>query len=381
MNIAINTLGPSKLKAGIGRYVSNLVNDLAKIDDENKYFIFANEDNLSWFKNITNENFKIIKLGNYSKNKLLRILWEQIILPMRCMFKRIDLLHSPSFTLPLIKTCKQAVTIHDMTFFNYAEHHTILKRIYFPLMIKYAARQADIIFADSENTRQDIIRILKTKSDKIKTVHLGVEDIFFEKRTKEEIKQILNKYNLDKKYILFVGTIEPRKNIPALIRAFARIQRKNIDLVICGKLGWMYDSIFSTMQTEKISNRVKLIGFVPDEDLPSIYAGAEVFVYPSFYEGFGIPIVEAMASGCPVITSNISSTKEIAGDAALLFNPNDDEELTDAIENLLNNKNLNKQFRLFGRLRAQIFKTKRTAELVLKSYEDLTLTSVGKTNT
>ncbi len=141
MRIAINTLGPSKLKAGIGRYASNLVNDLAKLDTENKYFIFANENNYNWFANIKNKNFKIIKLGNYSKIKFLRILWEQIILPLQCIIKKIDLLHSPGFTLPLIKTCQQAVTIHDMTFFNHSEHHTFLKRIYFPMMIKYAGKK------------------------------------------------------------------------------------------------------------------------------------------------------------------------------------------------------------------------------------------------
>ncbi len=368
MRIAINTLGPSKLKAGIGRYVSNLVNDLAKIDNQNKYVIFANEDNKEWFTNIKNPNFKIIQLGNYSKIKFLRILWEQIILPIHCVLKKIDLLHSPGFTLPIIKTCKQAVTIHDMTFFNYPEHHTFLKRIYFPLMIKHSVRQADIVFADSESTRQDIIKILNASSDKIKTIHLGVEEIFLKKRNKKELKQTQNKYSLNKKYILFVGTIEPRKNISTLISAFAKLQRKDLDLVICGKLGWMYKSIFKTMKQEKVEKQVKLLGFVPDEDLLNLYAGAEMFVYPSFYEGFGLPIVEAMASSCPVITSNLSSTKEIAGDAAILINPNSEQEITISIEKILRNKNLRQNLIKKGLERAEKFTTINAAKNTLKYF-------------
>ncbi len=371
MQIAINTLGPSKLKAGIGRYVSNLVNDLAKIDDKNKYFIFVNEDNFEWFANITNSNFKIIKLSNYSKIKFMRVLWEQFILPLYCVTKKIDLLHSPGFTLPFIKTCKQAVTIHDMTFFNYPEHHTFLKRIYFPMMIKHAAKRADLIFADSENTKQDIIKILKVKPDEIQTVHLGVEDIFFEKRNEKETKRILSKYNINKKYLLFVGTIEPRKNIATLISAFAKLPREDLDLVICGKLGWMYDEIFSLIKKEGISEQVKLLGFVPDEDLPSLYANSEVFVYPSFYEGFGLPVIEAMASGCPVITSNLSSTKEIAGESAMLIDPNDQEELIQAIKNLLANDKMRQNLIKKGRLRAKEFTTLATAEKTLRAYQSM----------
>ncbi len=203
---------------------------------------------------------------------------------------------------------------------------------------------------------------------KIQIVYLGVEEIFFEKKSKEKIKQTLNKHNLDKKYILFVGTIEPRKNISALIGAFAKLQRRELELVICGKLGWMYDNLFSVIKKEEISEQVKLLGFVPDEDLPSLYAGAEMFVYPSFYEGFGLPVVEAMASGCPVITSDLSSTKEIAGEAAVLINPNSEDELTNAIKTMLKNNRLRERIVKNGIERAEEFTALRTAKNTLQMY-------------
>lgn len=372
MRIAINTLGPSKLKAGIGRYVSNLVNYLAKIDFENEYFIFANKDNIGWFSEINNANFKIIKVGDYSKIKPIRILWEQTIFPLHCITKKIDLLHSPGFTLPFIKTCRQAVTIHDMTFFTHKQHHSFFKRFYFPFMIKISAENADIIFADSENSKKNIINILSVNPYKVRVVHLGIENYFYRK---ENIKSVLEKYKIKKKYILFVGTIEPRKNLINLVEAFSKINKreieKDLELVICGKLGWMYDELFSKINKLKIKERIRFLGFVPDQDLPFLYSGAEMFVYPSFYEGFGLPVIEAMACGCPVITSNISSMKEIAEGASVLVDPNDSESISSAINLLLSNKKLKNELIASGLKRAKMFNCLSLAEKTFRGYQEL----------
>lgn len=364
MNIAVNTLGTSSLKAGTGRYAVNLVKELEIIDKKNNYFVFVNNLNKNYYN--SNKNFKLINVGWFGNQTLLRILWEQFVLPFKLKKLNINVLHSLGFVSPLVKTTKQIVTIHDTTFFTHSQHHTLFKRIYFKFIIPLCARKADLISADSENTRQDIINLLKINADKVKTIHLGVEEIF----KKQNNNRILKKYSINKNYILFVGMIEPRKNIPNLIKAFSKLD-KDFQLVIVGKKGWHYDEIFQLIKKLKLENKIIFTGYVPDEELVSLYSSAKLFVYPSFYEGFGLPVLEAMACQCPVITSNISSMKEIAENAAILVNPNNVKEIEKAMEQILKNKDLQKELIKKGLKRAKEFTWKNTARKSLECYEEL----------
>lgn len=368
MRIAINTLGSSSLKVGVGNYVIHLVHELAKIDKQNQYYIIANKKNARFFST-KNPALKILITPNYTAIKPLRILWEQLLLPFIIKKNEINLLHSPGFIAPLIKTSASIVTIHDMTFFSHPQCHTRFKRAYFTTLIPHTIRNADAISADSENTKQDIIAHLATTPSKIHTIHLGI-DTNFQPLDKKSAQQTLQKkYNLNKPFILFVGMIEPRKNLNRLIDAYVSLKTAT-QLVIVGKKGWHMDSFFKKIKDLR-TKEIVLTGYVPDEDLPFFYTAADAFVYPSLYEGFGLPVIEAMACGCPVVTSNNSSLKEIAEEAALLINPENTQELADAMKKIIHDKQLRKTLIQKGLKQAQQFTWKKTAEKTLELYHQV----------
>jgi len=367
MKIAINTLGPSKIKAGIGNYVVNLVKELSKIDKSNNYLIIANKDNADFF-DLNNKNFETFIAPKYTTIKLLRLLWEQLKLPFILKKNNVDLLHSPGFVAPLIKTTKSVVTIHDMTFFSHAKYHTIFKQIYFGKMIPLSARNTDAIIADSNNTKEEIGKYLDIPGNKITTVYLGAGKEFKPIRKTTAQKILLDKYGIHHKFVLFVGMIEPRKNLARLVEAFKNAKDRNTKLVIVGKKGWHTKELSNTIKKVELQNDVIFTGYVPDEDLIMFYNATEFFIYPSLYEGFGIPVIEAMACGCPVITSNISSMKEISGDSAILVEPQNVENITTAIKKLLKNKSLRKELSKSGIERAKFFTWKITAEKTLDVY-------------
>ena len=368
MKIAINTLGPSKLKAGIGNYVVNLVHELARIDGRNEYLILANEDNAQHFR-FRNKNFTTFVLPSYTKNRVLRILWEQIRLPKFLKKHNVNILHSPGFVAPLRKTTKSVVTVHDMTFFSHPEHHTRWKQMYFRRMIPKSVEKADAVIADSENTKQEIIRYLKTDKNKITTVHLGVGK-HFKTGDKKPAQQFLRKkYHIKHNFILFVGTIEPRKNLTRLVEAFLYVKNKGLKLVIVGEKGWKMDSFFKMIDELELKEEVIFTGYVQDTDLVRFYQAAEIFVYPSLYEGFGIPVIEAMACGCPVLTSNISSLKEIAERSAILVNPTYTKAITKAIQKLLKDSPQKRALIHEGIIRAQHLTWEKTAKKTLEVYQ------------
>ena len=369
MKIAINTLGPSKLKAGVGNYVTNLIRELANLDTSNTYLIYTSKENKKYFK--TNNKRLIIKdIGLFSLNKPIRVLWEQLVLPFSLLWNKIDVLHSPGFVCPIIKTTKSVVTIHDMTFFSHPKVHTFFKRIYFPLMITLSLWVSNKTISVSNNTTKDISKYVRINKKKVSTIYESFNQLSMPEHTSTD-EFLRNRYNIHSKYLLFVGTLEPRKNIKSIIIALSKIKDKKVKLVIVGGKGWMYDDLFSVLKKLKLEDRVIFTGYVPDEELGSFYRNAEGFIYPSFYEGFGIPILEAMYFGCPVITSNISSMPEVAGDAAILINPKSINELTDAIDTLLSNAKLRKDMIKKGLSNVKRFSWERMARETLNVYESL----------
>ncbi len=340
MKIAINTLSLAKTKVGMGKYITELVNSIPLSDKGNFYFIYFSEENKKYF-NLSQRNIQPILVRRMWTRGILRIFWEQFILPFSLYWNKINTYHALGFVLPFLrlnKKTKCVVTIADMTFFSHPEHHMYWKQKYFKCMIPMSIKKADEVIAISENTKQDILKMIPIGKNKIVVTYLG-HDAIFSKQDKTKINTVLLKYGINFPYLLFVGMLEPRKNIPSLIKAFAAVkEKKNNKLVIIGKKGWLYDEIFALVQKLKIDEKVVFTGYVPDEDLPALYSAATCFVYPSFYEGFGIPIIEAMACGCPVITSNNSSMKEIAGNAAILVDPYNITDIQNAIELLIADK-------------------------------------------
>ncbi|BAY33761.1 group 1 glycosyl transferase [Nostoc carneum NIES-2107] len=370
LNIGFDATAIPSNRVGAGNYIFSLVQSLSKVDIKNNYYIFAKAEHIQEWR-ISNPNFHFITVDISSK--ALRLLWEQTGLPLAIKRWRIEILHSPHYTAPIIKPCKSVVTFCDMTFQLIPEKHRPIQRIFFPLMMSWNAQHADKLIAISESTRQDAIRLLKIEANKIITIPLAANKNF-RVLPNSDIEQICNRYNLKhKKYIYYVGALEPRKNVPILIEAYAKIAADFIDipLVIVGKKAWMYDEIFERVSSLGLQDRVHFLGHIPEPDLIGLYNGSRVFVYPSIYEGFGLPVLEAMQCGTPVVTTNISSMPEVAGDAAILIAPDDTQGLANALQQLLLDDNLVNQLSQQGLARATKFSWDICAEETRKVYESL----------
>jgi glycosyltransferase involved in cell wall biosynthesis len=368
MRIAINTLAMKRELYGVGNYIKNLVSALARLDRENEYVLFASADNACHLRGL-GENFSI-ELAPSSR--MLRLPWEQSVLPLRLRRKRIDVYHGATFVAPLIKMCVHVVSILDMTFHLTPERHSLVKRAYFRAMIPQMARRSEKVIAISESTKRDLLRLLEIKEEKICVTHLGVDKRFRPVTDEQELTRVREKYNLPAKYILYVGLIEPRKNVEALVDAYhADSLHTEFDLVLAGNLGWGYAPLLAKVANSRVRNRIRMPGYVADADLPALFSMAAVFVYPSVYEGFGLPVLEAMACGTPVITSKVSSLPEVAGEAAILVDPSDPKALASALQSVLGDEHLGKSLSEKGMQRAGLFTWEKTAQKTLGVYKDM----------
>jgi glycosyltransferase involved in cell wall biosynthesis len=366
MRIAINTLAMKRELYGVGNYIKNLVWALAGIDRENEYVLFASAENTCHLKGIA-DNFS---LELAPSNRMLRLPWEQSVLPLRLKQKRIDVYHGATFVTPLLKNCEHVVSIHDMTFHLLPERHSLHKRLYFQSMIPAAVLRSDRVIAISESTKCDLLRFIPTDAGKINVVHHGVEPRFRPVREKNRLDDVREKYGLGRRFILFVGLIEPRKNLENLVDAYESSGLgKDFDLVLAGNLGWDYSGLLRKIESSQFREKIRLPGYIADGDLPALFSMAAAFVYPSVYEGFGLPVLEAMACGTPVITSQASSLPEVAGDAAILVDPFDPKALASALQIVLADEDLRRSLSERGIQRAQFFTWEKTAQKTLEAYK------------
>jgi glycosyltransferase involved in cell wall biosynthesis len=299
-----------------------------------------------------------------------RLVWEQLALPGLARRLRLDLLHSLHYTRPYRLPCASVVTFHDMTFFLFPHLHTRVKRLVFPQMMRMSARRSQALIADSESTRRDALRILHIPPEKITTVPLGIGAQFRPITDAPALEACRRRYNLPPEFILYVGTVEPRKNLPMLLRAYAgAAQAAHLPLVVVGRDGWMFEQVYQQVDELDLKERVRFTGYMPGEDLPMVYNLAQVFVYPSLYEGFGFPPLEAMACGTPVITTAISSMQDQVGDAGWLTPPGDETALCAALDRLAQDVELRHKLTEKGLQRAAQFTWSETARRTLEVYK------------
>jgi glycosyltransferase involved in cell wall biosynthesis len=340
MNILLDYSQIPKQKVGVGVYAENLLKNICKYDKKNKYFVLIqNDEALEGVPHF--ESMTFIRLPNkIFRIFAFRLLMEQFYIPFLVLRKNINLVHSLHYSFPLFTfKAKKVVTIHDLTFFLYPELHEPFKRFYFRFFIRLSVYLCDKIICVSESTKKDLVSRFSRSSNKIEVIPLGNDNRFCVNLDRNEIVRVKKKHNISNEYILFIGTLEPRKNIINLIHAFYKIHKieKKYQLVIVGKKGWYFQSIFDLVTKYNLSDSIIFTGFIDEEEKPFIISGAKIFVYPSIYEGFGIPVLESIACGVPTITSNISSLPEVVGDAALLIDPLDETSIFQAINELLNN--------------------------------------------
>ena len=323
----------AKKRTGTENYSLNLVCHLLALQSDHRYRLYFNRPPTCEFR-IPNSEFRIMPSPRLWTH--LRLSWEMARRPP-------DLLFVPAHVLPIVHPRRSVVTIHDLGYLCYPEAHRLLDRLYLDLSTRYNARAATHLIADSSVTKRDLIERYSIEPDKITVVYPGYDKTTFQPvRDEEAIEAVKARHNIAGDYILFVGTLQPRKNLTRLIEAFSNLQYPipNIQLVIAGKKGWLYREIFCQVEELGLEEKVVFMGYVPEGDLPALLSGARLFVFPSLYEGFGLPVLEALACGTPVVCSNASSLPEVAGDAAVLVDPLDVEGLTAAMKRVLGDEEL-----------------------------------------
>jgi len=351
-------------QAGIGQYILHLVNGLAAVDQENEYYLLqSRKDDTSI---LDHPSFRRVSLWTPSHHRL-----ERYSMNVELVRLGLDVLHSPDFIPPHRPSCKSVITIHDLAFLLYPHFLTKESARYYG-HIDQAVRWTDHIVAVSKNTKRDTVQHLGVPEDKITVVYEAANPIFRPIDRQQARDQVRDRHGVDGPYILFVSTIEPRKNVPTLLRALNQLMacyRTDVRLVLAGGKGWLYEDAFSVVEELKLDDRVHFVGRVSSEELLYLYNAAELLAHPAFYEGFGLPPLEAMACGLPVIVSNVASLPEVVGDAGLLIDPHDVDELTVAMWRVLSDGALNQEMRQKGLRQAGQFSWERAARETAAIYQ------------
>ena len=370
MRIAIDAHSVGTKLGGNESYALNLIEALAQIDRVNDYTIYITTSAArERFQNRW-PNFKV--RSTLPHTPLIRI---PLTLSAELRKHPVDVLHV-QFTAPPFCPCPVVVSIHDLSFEHLPQTFNRRSRTQLRLTVRHSAKRAARILCLSEHTRCDIIETYRVNASRVAAIPLAAPEHFSPVEDYRELQRVRHNYGIDGEYILSVGSIQPRKNLARLIRAYALLRGdgptdKLPKLVLAGKCAWLYDETLRTLDQTGLKEAVVLTGYVPEADLPALYSGALCFVYPSYFEGFGLPPLEAMKCGAPVIVGNRTSLPEVVGDAALLVDPYDIEAIAAAISRVIKDSKLREQLSLRGRERATAFSWRETARQTLKIYEQV----------
>lgn len=376
LNIGIDVSFVHGENSGTGEYTKQLIKYLSELDKKNTYTVFP------FFTYIYNNNYKTYhpKLPNNFRifwnnvpKKIVDIAWNKFYMLRSLYLPHFDIFHSTTFTIPPSSSYDKLIfTIYDVSFYTHPQFHLKENIEHCLKGTKEAVKKADVIIAISKNTKNDLIKYFDCPENKIKVTPLACDKIFYKKVNESEKNKILWKYRIDKPFIFHLGSLEPRKNTMGLIKAYCLLPKKLQDkyhLVIGGGKGWLNSPIYDYIRKYNLSTKIKIIGYISDNDLPAFYQAAKCFVYPSFYEGFGIPPLEAMTSGCSTLVSNTSSLPEICQEGVIYCKPNDIKDISKKMKQLLttNNEDLIKK----GGIQVKKFTWKKTATETLKIYNSL----------
>lgn len=353
MRIAIDMQTTLAQKTGMGFYVQNLVDTLERLDR-------------------THEYVKILPSTEQDFNSARRWWWDQVGFPRAAASSGADLWHQPAFSAPIRHGKPLVVTIHDLIAIHFAEDIPLGSRLYFGKWMPFSYRFADHIIAISEYTKRDVINLLGLPDEQITVIHEAADEVFRPIRERDELERVRAKYKTGSRYILHVGTLNPRKNLEFLVRVFA-VARKKVGpswkLVITGKKGWYYEGLFQAVAALGLQDSVVFTGYVDEADKPALYNAASIFAFPSLFEGAGLPPVEAMRCGVPVVSSNTSSLPEMVGAGGILLSPTDAKGWVRALTSLMTDASLRREYAAKGQKQAKRFSWERTARETIAVYE------------
>ncbi len=377
MKIGIDVTSAITQGGGIGRYTRELVQALVKADGDNEYHFFSARQPPKLpvpdpIPAAANVHYHPAPLDE----RWLYRLWYRLRLPLPVQWVtgRLDLFHSPDFVLPPVSgRIPTLLTVHDLSFVHYPETFPANLVAYLNAVVPWSVRRATHILADSQATKDDLVNIWHVPTGKITVLYAGVNEAFQPVTDEGRITAVRHKYNLtDAPYILSLGTVQPRKNYQMLIRAFRPIAANYPhNLIIAGGKGWLYDDMLAEVDKLGVNGRVHFIGFVDDADLPALYSAADLFAMPSLYEGFGLPLLEAMACGTPVLSSNMSSLPEVVGETAVQLPPTQGTAWTQAITSLLENPAKRTQMIAGGFRQARRFTWHKSARQLRNIFQNL----------
>ena len=360
--------------AGISRYIGSIASRLPDVPGDERYLLYTNEGLRRW-PGVEGPRLRIMPSLFPTTAPIARILWEQLVLPALAMKNGLDLLHCPLNVQPVTVACPVVLTIHDLTFIHYPDRFSVVKRRYLATLTRYSARRARRILADSAATRDDVVQAFGIPADRVDVVYPAYDSDFRpydlgDAQDAAALTEFRRRHGLAERVIFYQGTLEPRKNVDRLVHAYARLVERGLphQLVLAGGKGWQYEAIFAAIEQHGLQRRVLLPGYVPREEQPLWYNSAELFVYPSQYEGFGLPPLEAMACGVPVVTSNASSLPEVVGSAGTTVNVDNVEALAEAMVAVLLDPYKAQAMREAGLQRAATFTWEAAADACVRAY-------------
>jgi glycosyltransferase involved in cell wall biosynthesis len=365
MRIGIDAHAAEQEGSGNCTYIRNLLLGLSRIDDRNEYVLYVTDPGHPFYKNFQNSrNFRLKNL--YFRNPFLRI---PLVLAARTWLDRVDILHVQYNSPPAFKG-RLVVTIHDVIFLRHPEFFSRWEAFRLKTLTPLTVKKAAAVLTGSQHALEDIGRAYAGEAEKVELILHGVARRFVPQAWDETSQKILNGYQVKLPYILFVGRLNPRKNLPVLFKAFAACKQRELPhrLVIVGKRDFAADDLQREYHAAAFKDEILFTGFVPDEELPHLYSQADMFVYPSFYEGVGLPLLEAMSCGAPVVTSDSTSLKELVGDAGVLIDTDKVEDLARAMLDLARDPELRERLRRKGLARVDAFSWDETARKTLEVY-------------
>ncbi len=367
LNAQLLSSALSYRQAGISRYIYNLATHLTKLANVHTYTAFVGQDGLLATAPRLRVSCTHLPGGS---SPCARILWEQVLQPWLVKRGGMNLLHCMAYVQPLAKPCPTVITVHDLSFLRFPEYFPRWQRRYLAAFTPYSVRRADAVIAVSQNTKNDLMELMGLESERIAVVYSGVGE-GFRPAGEEKSKAFRERKPLQDGYLFFLGTLEPRKNLVRLLEAYSILKQWGVPakLVLAGPRGWLIGELEEALQRLGLEGEVLIPGFIDQEELPLWYSAAEVFVYPSLYEGFGLPVLEAMACGTPVVAAKAGALPEVVGEAGLTVSPHDVQALAETIDRVLRDGQLRQEMVKKGLRRAKQFSWKRTAQETVAVYE------------